>query len=280
MALSKTLHFDDDVLEQLREMRVEVRGEQYIAFITTGQLDRQLYERVNKALEALGGRWHRGVGGHVFSLDPREKLSHMVETASITVEKDGFFETPEEVANMMLETVPLPGDGGFILEPSAGMGKILDVLLRQKGIDGHTLYAIEKDEDRFRYLREHYGSKVWVFHADFLVTNAKLDYHPFIRIYANPPFEQGQDTDHVRHMYDCLADGGWLVSVMSTHFLFGQDSKAIAFREWFNSVPGHVKILPEGSFVKSGTGVNCLLAWMKKKKEEPKAPPAIAKFDL
>ena len=35
-------------------------------------LDRKLYMKVDKVLKALGGKWDRRVGGHLFSVDPTD----------------------------------------------------------------------------------------------------------------------------------------------------------------------------------------------------------------
>ena len=45
------------------------------------------------------------------------------------------------------------------------------------------------------------------------------------RIVMNPPFEAGQDIDHVRHAFQFLKDGGRLVSIMSPSPFFREDKK-------------------------------------------------------
>lgn len=79
------------------------------------------------------------------------------------------------------------------------------------------------------------------------------------RIYMNPPFEEGQDIDHVQHAYKILAPGGQMVAVMSEGPFFRGDRKATEFREWLEGVGGYSEQLPEGSFKESGTGVNTRL---------------------
>jgi methylase of polypeptide subunit release factors len=56
---------DPDVQEVLRGIRVVGN----VAYIDR-PLERELYMRVNKVLEALGGKWNRKVRGHVFESDP------------------------------------------------------------------------------------------------------------------------------------------------------------------------------------------------------------------
>jgi hypothetical protein len=47
---------DQEVLDVLRAMTCE--GD--LAVLNSGQLERKLYEKVNKVLAALGGKWNRG----------------------------------------------------------------------------------------------------------------------------------------------------------------------------------------------------------------------------
>ena len=39
-----------------------------------GQLDRKVYEQVDKVLRALGGKWNRSARGHLFALDAQAAL--------------------------------------------------------------------------------------------------------------------------------------------------------------------------------------------------------------
>ena len=75
----------------------------------------------------------------------------------------------------------------------------------------------------------------------------------------NPPFENGQDIDHVRHAFGMLRPGGILVAIMSPGPFFRSDRKAAAFREWFDAMGGERRDLPAGAFRESGTGVATVL---------------------
>jgi len=52
----------------------------------------------------------------------------------------------------------------------------------------------------------------------------------------NPPFENLQDVDHVRHAYNTLNEGGVLVSVMGSAPFFRSGAKSEEFREWIDSL--------------------------------------------
>jgi hypothetical protein len=251
--LTKTLKFDNDVLEVVRAMEWNETG---TLGKLIGQLDRKLYEKVNKAIEAMGGKWNRSAKAHVFKSDPRPQVEGLLTNGALTVERDGFFETPEAVVLQMLDLVPLPDFRCRVLEPEAGRGAILRVLLAHDA--HHIYYAIEKNEQRTTELREDFPS-VNVACGDFLQCRFHFD-----RIYMNPPFEEMQDVDHVRHAYDLLLGDGALVSVMSESPFFRTDRKATAFREWLDEVGGYSVELPEGAFKESGTGVRARLVVIRK----------------
>ena len=81
------------------------------------------------------------------------------------------------------------------------------------------------------------------------------------RIIMNPPFEKGQDIDHVRRAYDMLHPNGRIVAIMSEGPFYRSDSKAQEFRAWLDDKGGTSEKLPEGSFKDSdrSTGVNTRL---------------------
>ena len=89
----------------------------------SAQLDRADYSKVNKILEALGGKWNKKAGAHVFTgSDPEEVIATYLETGKLdNPEKFGFFPTPAPLARELVELAGLqPGD--TVLEPQAGTG--------------------------------------------------------------------------------------------------------------------------------------------------------------
>lgn len=251
--LTKTLKFDDDVLGVIKSM--EWADDGCLGVITGGQLARDLYIRVNKALEAMGGKWDRKAGGHVFKLDPRSSVDGLLENGSLAIERDGFFETPDAVIDRMFELVPPPSPGPLVLEPSAGLGAIARRLV------GQNLTLVEKNEQRCGALRTEFKNVIC---ADFLSIECGFGGNYYDYIYMNPPFEELQDTDHIKHAYQCLAHGCALVSVVSESPFFHSSKKAVAFREWLDKLDYITEKLPVGSFKESGTGVNARLIVMRK----------------
>lgn len=238
--LTKKLKFSEDVLTIIRTMEWSDDGK--LGKLTCGQLERDMYVKVNKALEAMGGKWNRKAGGHTFLLDPRPNVAGLLDNGYLTIERDGFFQTPAAVVERMKELVT---PRGRILEPEAGLGAIADNLGALLDIT-----CIEKNEQRADALMKN-GFRTLC--MDF------LEYSPdagkFDTIFMNPPFEEGQEIDHIRHAYECLAGNGEMVSVMSEGPFFRGDRKATEFRQWLSSVKGKSESLPQFAFRESGTGI-------------------------
>lgn len=261
MSLVKTLTFDNDVLDVLRNL---VWSEDGLTAKITAKLDRPLYERVDKALFAMGGIWKSGkTKAHVFDKDPRPNVEGLLDSGKITVVKDGFFETPEPLARRMIDLAEIEPNMS-ILEPSAGKGAIIKHL---KPSSKDSLFCIEKNTDRAEYLKmQGYDVR----NQDFLDYDPLAEL-PYRRILMNPPFEEGQDVDHVRHAYNLLSiKDGRLVAIMGEHAFFAEDKKSQEFREWFKSVKGWDEKLSEGTFKSSGTGVNARIIVIKRGKARKK----------
>lgn len=57
------------------------------ALAINGQLDRSLYARTNKVLEACGGQWNRKAKAHLFEGDAGDALEQVVLTGEYTNRK-------------------------------------------------------------------------------------------------------------------------------------------------------------------------------------------------
>jgi len=244
MALTKTLRFDEDVLQALKEMEWASDG---LSARITSQLDRPLYEKLMKALKPMSGKWIKQSKMHVFDYDPRSMVEGLLESGSLVVEKDGFFETPEIIVRIMIDKADISKNMS-VLEPSAGKGAIAK-LLKQKT---DSLFLIEKNVDRATLLQLE-GYSVWI--GDFLQYDPECSL-PYKRIVMNPPFEEAQDQAHVMKAYNLLAKDGRLVAIMGEHAFFAEDKKSMEFRAWLQIMGAVVEKLSEGSFKSSGTGVN------------------------
>lgn len=157
----------------------------------------------------------------------------------------GFFPTPDPLIDQMLERAGIE-EGHTVLEPSAGKGSIADRM--GTGIDCCEIRGSLCE------ILELKGHKV--LDNDFMTADIERGYD---RIVMNPPFEKMQDVDHVLKAFDCLNEGGRIVSIMSRSPFFNSTKKAFSFRAWFDEVGGEQIDIPPGAFKESGTGVSSVL---------------------
>jgi len=228
------------------------------------QLNRKLYAEVKKALELIGGKWKGGkTYGFVFKTDPSELLAQIADGEKRNLKKEyQFFATPAELATRMVEMAELgdtEGQGyGDILEPSAGQGAIIKAI--HEATDGAvTVYCYEMMDINRSILEKMPGVKL--IGDDFMKAASVVQYD---RIIANPPFTKNQDIDHIRLMYNLLADGGIMVTLSSPSWTFGSQKKQIEFRQWLTEVDAEIEEIPEDTFKESGTSIRTVLIKIKK----------------
>jgi hypothetical protein len=182
-----------------------------------------------------------------------EQAKRKMEADLIGSRMPGFFPSPPAVVQRLIQLSRPFSPGLKILEPSAGKGDIADDIKRQYQGEKFDLTIVELSSQLVDILKLKGYQPV---HQDFMTFNTGT----YDRIIMNPPFERGQDVDHVYHAYELLAPGGRLISVMGMHPFFGSDKKSAEFRSWLNSVHGIIENLPQGSFTGKGafrqTGTN------------------------
>lgn len=136
----------------------------------------------------------------------------------------GFFPTPDgtkgtdDVIAKMLEQITITiDDGDAICEPSAGRGDIL-TRLKQKYSEVSPRYSAFECNFSLRKIIQNRGHEItghdWLDSRD----RYKL-------VVMNPPYENGQDAEHVLHAYDRLAPGGQIVALVSGAFYFRTDKR-------------------------------------------------------
>ncbi|WP_420408676.1 methyltransferase [Hoeflea sp.] len=169
----------------------------------------------------------------------------------------GYFPTPRAVIDRMIDLADIPSHSSCdVLEPSAGHGAIIDALSEVRPMA--TVTACEK-WGTLRDILEAKGANLAG--SDF------TEFEPgtaFDFVIMNPPFEKGQDAEHVQRAFDMLKPGGRLVSVMSPGPFFRSDRKSEAFRDWFDDHGGERLDLPAGSFKESGTGTASIVVVLDK----------------
>lgn len=252
---------DDDVAEVLRT-RLDYVNEKPGVFgvrITGDLLERNLYERANKTLIKLGGKWKGGkTQMHLFASDPAEAIAAAFGGGQVLDRKKTFqfFETPPELAARMVKLAELRPDQR-ILEPSAGRGAIADVI-NERMPEECELWVIELDLANVEFLQKRNYYKA--VQGDFL--SATRDEFPglFDRILMNPPFSGGQDVEHVRHAYELLRHGGILVAIMSTSAWNNSDKRSKEFRDWMDEVPIDLEDdLPSSTFADTNVAAKLIV---------------------
>jgi predicted RNA methylase len=192
--------------------------------------------------------------------DPLQERLTQAERALVGRRIPGFFPTPRDLAERVARAADLR-PGHRVLEPSAGKGDLADAVRRlcpQTAIE-----ACEVNSD-LRAILALKGYRLVGY--DFLELPAAAAYD---RVVMNPPFERGQDIQHVRRAWLHLRPGGRLVAIMSEGAFFRHDAQARDFRAWLASVGGHSERLPRGAFRLSGTDVATRLVVIQRPEHQP-----------
>lgn len=171
------------------------------------------------------------LGSVVITPEQEKELKLKEELKKVhTYNIPGFFPTPDELIDVMLEHAEIE-PFHYILEPSAGIGSIVDRITKDRqgqpypaqGIDCCELYP------SLAYILMLKGYTV--ISNDFQSAIGPLN--GYDRILMNPPFEKGQDMDHVMLcFYKFLKKGGRLVSVMSTSAIIGSSKRHEQFKKF------------------------------------------------
>lgn len=241
------MRVEDDVLAVLS--RAETNGN---ALVLTGQLDRRMYERTNKVLEAAGGKWNRKARAHIFDDEAANRVDQIILSGEVEVPKDefNFFPSPPSVVARLMELAGVQR-GMRVLEPSAGKGAIAYACADA----GATVDCYELMEANFVALAgdARLGA---VRHMDFLTQAPEASYE---RVVMNPPFAKQADIKHVLHALRFLKPGGLLVSVMAASVAFRDNKMTQDFRDLIRERGGDIEALPEGAFKASGTMVRSVI---------------------
>lgn len=241
------MRVQDDVLAVLSH--AETNGN---ALVLVGQLDRNMYTRTNKVLEAAGGKWNRKAKAHLFDDEAATRVDQIILSGEVAVPKDefNFFPSPPDVVARLMELACVR-PGMRVLEPSAGKGAIAYACVDA----GATVDCFELMEANFIALAgdARLGS---VRHMDFLAQAPEPIYD---RVGMNPPFLKQADIKHVLHALRFLKPGGLLVSVMAAGVAFRENKLTEDFRDMIRERGGNIEALPEGAFKVSGTMVRSVI---------------------
>jgi predicted RNA methylase len=241
------MRVDDAVLQVLSV--AELDG---MALRLTGQLDRAMYTKVNKVIEAAGGKWDRKAKAHLFDRPASDRVDEIILTGEVEVPKDEFnyFPSPPDVVCRLMDLADIR-HGMTVLEPSAGRGAIADACVALDGV----VDCCELMRENYLALCENTKLR-HVKPIDFLTLEPEPVYD---RVVMNPPFAKQQDIKHVMHALKFLKPDGLLVSVMASSVTFRDNKLTQDFRDLIRERGGDIEALPEAAFKQSGTMVRTVI---------------------
>lgn len=244
----KSRKIEDDVLAVLSGSFLRAR-----TLTLPGALERSLYLRTNKVIEALGGKWNRRIACHEFDADAAPLIDAVILTGAVELPSDfGFFPTPAWLVRDMIERAAMR-PGMTVLEPSAGDGAIATPL---RDTCEAKVFCVELQGKNVAAL-EAIGFEVA--ESDFMEFESALR---FDRVLMNPPFARRADVHHVTKAFRLLRAGGRLVAIMSAGVTFRDDVLTNTFREFVADHDGTIEPLPDESFKTSGTAVRTVIVQM------------------
>lgn len=150
-----------------------------------------------------------------FAMDEqRERFEQMRDrhqngTAPRAVVVYQLFQTPAPLAARLVELLDLPRAGMRILEPSAGLGRILDAL---QPFQPSEIVAVDNAQQCAGELFKQERAGVTIKQRDFL-TLTPDDIGQFDAVAMNPPFHMRADIAHILHARKFLMHGGRLAAI-------------------------------------------------------------------
>ncbi len=216
------------------------------------QLERDLYLDVKKALELIGGKWKGGkTQGFEFREDPTPLLTQVANGKRRDIKKEfQFFGTPDKLGDEMVEDLRIE-EYDMLLEPHGGQGALIKAVHRR--FPKMLVHYCELMPLNRTFLEK--LPNVQYVTDNFLKLGRSRLLGTFHKIIANPPFTKNQDIDHIRLMYDLLAENGRIVTIASKHWQYVAGKKELEFKNWLDSVDSEVQDVPAGTFSESGTSI-------------------------
>ena len=156
----------------------------------------------------------------------------------------GYFPTPAAVADRMVDLADIQ-PAQMILEPNGGKGSLIDAIQRKHPDAAVDVYEVN------HHLRELLCSRARPFGHDFW-RKRPASRPGYDRILMNPPFEKGQDIEHVTPGLDSLLKpGGRLVAIVSAGAMSRGDKKArrLPAASWTTTATP-TRRFPAGTFTK------------------------------
>jgi SAM-dependent methyltransferase len=185
------------------------------------------------AMREAAPRFARMAGRHENGTAPRAVVAYQL------------FQTPAELAQRMAGLLN-PKPGARILEPSSGLGRLLDAVTPFQPAE---IVAVELAPECAGELFQQERAGVTIKQRDFLTcTPAELG--TFDAVIMNPPFHLRSDLKHIQHALTFLRPGGRLVALCLDSYKRTETLRPLA-DSW--------EVLPAETFKETGTKVNTVL---------------------
>lgn len=184
------------------------------------------------AMDEMRPRFDRMKGRHENGTAPRAVVAYQL------------FQTPAAVASQLVALLDL-NQNCKVLEPSAGLGRILDAIAPF----ARDVVAVEMAANIAGELYLQERPEVKILQRDFLSVSPS-ETGQFDAVAMNPPFHLRDDIKHIRHALTFVKPGGRLAALcLNTHH------RATAFKamasQWIELEPG--------AFKESGTNVGVIM---------------------
>lgn len=224
--------------------------------LNCGQLNRDLYNRVDTVLSRLWGKWEGKRKLHSFSYDPTDAINQYCSTGVLPPKNElAYFPTPDVIIDDIIDSIDYSTFEN-VLEPSAGQGAI--ALRLREAFKIENLDMVEYSKLNAEILRsKNIGN---VYEMDFLTFEPTCSYDLIV---MNPPFSVSGNSkayiDHILKAYSFLNKHGTLISVVPASFEFNSDMKSLRFRNFVNSRNRTVYVYDSKEFKSSGTSISTRL---------------------
>lgn len=221
-------------------------------------LDADLVDAVNRELADFYGE----VLPDGVARDPDQDAERDLHSNAGLPSKDlAFYPTDGKTAAKALRLADVwIRKGDYVLEPQAGEGGLLDVLLPTGArIDAVEINAGRCQRMALKYRQPSKGG-LTIIQANFLRMSAVPKY---THVVMNPPFHGTHWMEHVVHAMAFLAPGGVLTTILPISAELGETKKHKAFRAWAAKYSRYGELrfsdLPPESFKAAGTRINTVV---------------------